>query len=102
MRANALRNAAVECDAPLSLPLAVYAQYGFQWPFISPIGRTYAGLPQMDSALLIAMRKESPAPFAICRGVIASPEPFDVPKPSIGVGESESRIPVSPPPQVCP
>src|SRR5438270_8522050 len=102
MRANALRNAAVECDAPLGLPLAVYAQYGFQCPFISPIGRMYNGLPQIELALLSAIRYASPAPFALCSGVTASPAPPEVPKPCIGVAPSEAHNEGKFEPQVCP
>jgi hypothetical protein len=39
VRANAFRNIPVECDGPFARPLAVYAQYEFQCPFISAYGR---------------------------------------------------------------
>ena len=56
IRANALRKATVEYAAPFDRPLFVYAQYAFQWPFISGIGRTYATPPRLASQSFSANR----------------------------------------------
>ena len=55
MRAKAFLNCAVECPG-FALPPLVKAQYEFQWPFISPRGRTYIGCAQAAIAAFIAIR----------------------------------------------
>jgi len=40
IRANARRNDCVEYCGPFDAPVFVNAEYSFQWPFISGIGRT--------------------------------------------------------------
>ena len=55
MRAKAFLNCAVECPG-FALPPLVKAQYEFQWPFISPSGRTYIGCAQAAIAAFIAIR----------------------------------------------
>src|SRR5689334_13958074 len=96
MRANALRNSAVEYAAPFERPDASYAQYAFQWPFISASGRTYTLRPRCEIAWFKASRNPSPEPFAICAGVI------DVALiPNIGLGpiipKSWSKLPIPQP-----
>ena len=50
IRANARRNAAVEYCGPREEPSLLNAEYSFQCPFISGMGRTYAGAPKPASA----------------------------------------------------
>src|SRR5918996_2091684 len=87
MRAKALRNAVVAYAAPFGRPLFVYAQYEFQWPFISGIGRTYAGRAQRASDAFSVKRYWSLAPRAIARG-LTEPSTSAI----IGIDPSRARF----------
>ena len=87
IRANALRKDAVEYRGPRDEPSLLNAQYSFQCPFISGIGRTYTSPPKPASAPFRATSDESARPCARSSGGVPP-----VLSASIGTGRSCSRI----------